>query len=82
LQTLVDTVLFHFDALTGEPVDQTLKQQDKLIHGVDIIQGPAADVVLLDGEDGKVVVMVDDFGKVRFFLLFISHQSITLTFNL
>lgn len=66
IQGIVDTVLFHFDALTGNAVDPEYQQQDKLLHGKDVLQGSATDVILL-GEDGtdKVVVLVDDKDKVR-----------------
>ncbi|TFY78833.1 hypothetical protein EWM64_g5179 [Hericium alpestre] len=59
---LVDTVVFHFEALTGKEVDSSSPPGD-ILHGTDIISGPLLGAYLLEKET-KVVVLVDEFRQV------------------
>lgn len=60
---LVDTVLFHVNALTGENVREEEKK-GALLQGFDIIQGPIVDAYLLPTDEAKVVVLLDEFLQV------------------
>ncbi|KIK01760.1 hypothetical protein K443DRAFT_550803 [Laccaria amethystina LaAM-08-1] len=57
--TLVDTVLFHINAVNGEDVRRASKKSD-LFEGLDIIQGPLVEGFLLQTEP-KAVVLLDEF---------------------
>jgi hypothetical protein len=60
---LVDTVVFHIDAMTG--ADRTGQSKDAaVLEGYDIIQGPLVEGYLLNSET-KVVVLLDEFLQVR-----------------
>lgn len=61
---LVDTVLFHVNALTGESVREDEKK-GALLQGFDIIQGPIVDAYLLPTDETKIVVLLDEFLQVR-----------------
>ncbi|KAF8625878.1 hypothetical protein AX15_005151 [Amanita polypyramis BW_CC] len=65
--TLVDTVLFHVDAMTGADVrSQGLKQSSDvhdLLQGLDVIQGPMIESFLLQNE-ARAVAMLDEFLQV------------------
>ncbi|KAK2462583.1 hypothetical protein APHAL10511_005401 [Amanita phalloides] len=65
--TLVDTVVFHVDAMTGKDVrTQVIKPakdgRDRL-EGLDVIQGPMLDAFLLQNET-RALVMFDEFLQV------------------
>jgi len=63
MQTLVDTVVFHIDATTGE--DATGKTgRDGVLEGVDIVQGPIVESYLLRQEGKKVVMLLDEYLQV------------------
>ena len=60
---MVDTVLFHVDALTGE--DAEGKSPSKgLLEGIDIINGDLVDAFVLQ-DNGKIIVLVDKFLQVN-----------------
>ncbi|KAL5498433.1 hypothetical protein ACEPAH_2575 [Sanghuangporus vaninii] len=61
---LVDTVLFHIDALSGE--DAEGKSPSKgVLEGIDIINGELLDAFMLHEE--KIVVLVDKFLQIYLF---------------
>ncbi|KDR78137.1 hypothetical protein GALMADRAFT_94668 [Galerina marginata CBS 339.88] len=60
--TLVDTVVFHLDALTGSDVRGQSKDGD-ILEGYDIIQGPLVEGFLLQDEK-KIIVLLDEFLQV------------------
>ena len=63
-QGLLDTVLFHIDALTGE--DSThVSPSGALLQGNDIIAGPLVEAFLLQDGTTKYVVLFDEFLQVR-----------------
>lgn len=64
-QTLVDTVIFHLNARTGEDV-LGLSKKDSVLQGVDVIQGSLVGAYLLQTEI-KVVVLFDEFLQVCVF---------------
>ncbi|KAA1466837.1 DUF1620-domain-containing protein [Dentipellis sp. KUC8613] len=59
---LVDTVLFHIDALTGADVTGASDARD-VLQGVDVISGPLLGAYLLEGET-KNVALLDEFRQV------------------
>ncbi|KAF9040068.1 hypothetical protein BJ165DRAFT_1407202 [Panaeolus papilionaceus] len=60
--SLVDTVAFHINAVTG--TDATgLSKQEGILEGHDVIQGSLFEAYLLNAED-KIVVMLDEFLQV------------------
>jgi hypothetical protein len=61
--TLVDTVLFHLDALTGEDV-RRVSPRGAVLEGLDVIAGPVVDVFLLPFEP-RTVMLLDEFMQVR-----------------
>jgi ER membrane protein complex subunit 1 len=63
-QGLVDTVIFHVNALTGE---DTLGKSPAgtVLQGVDLISGPTLGVYQLPGY-GKAIIVLDEFRQVRF----------------
>jgi hypothetical protein len=62
MQSLVDTVLFHIDAMTGREV--TGFSTDKVeLQGQDIISGPLTESFFLDA-DSKMVILLDEFLQV------------------
>ncbi|KAF5353540.1 hypothetical protein D9756_007937 [Leucocoprinus leucothites] len=61
--TLVDTVVFHIDAATGE--DATGKiDHNEVLEGIDVVQGPIVESYLLEHEGQKVVMFLDEFLQV------------------
>jgi len=63
MQTLVDTVVFHIDATTGEDVTGTTGRSG-VLEGVDIVQGPIVESYLLRQEGKKVVMLLDEYLQV------------------
>jgi len=61
-QTLLDTVLFHINAVNGEDVRQASKKHD-VFEGLDIIQGPLVMGFLLQ-TGPKAVVLLDEVLQV------------------
>ena len=62
LQSLVDTVLLHIDAMNGREV--TGVSTDKVeLQGQDIISGPLTECFFLDA-DSKTVILLDEFLQV------------------
>lgn len=60
--SLVDTVLFHINALTGE--DATgVSPSKEVLQGVDIISGPLTEAYMLEGES-RIVILLDEFRQV------------------
>ncbi|TFK65860.1 DUF1620-domain-containing protein [Pluteus cervinus] len=57
---LVDTVIFHINALTGEDVSGQAQSLSHVLQGVDVIHGPAVEAYLLQDEQ-KIVVLFDEF---------------------
>ena len=66
LQTLVDTVVFHLNARTGEDA-LGVSKKDSILQGLDVIQGPLVEAYLLQAEI-KMVVLFDDFLQVCVFI--------------
>ncbi|KDQ54694.1 hypothetical protein JAAARDRAFT_182191 [Jaapia argillacea MUCL 33604] len=64
--TLVDTVVFHVNALTGEDALGVSPAGD-VLQGVDVIAGPLVDGYLLGEGDGKVAVLIDEFLQVNLY---------------
>jgi hypothetical protein len=62
----VDTVIFHIDALTGEDASGVERiDNGTALQGKDIISGPMVEAYLLDRDDVKVVLLLDEFLQVR-----------------
>ncbi|KAF8636102.1 hypothetical protein AX17_003807 [Amanita inopinata Kibby_2008] len=64
--TLVDTVIFHVDPLTGADIREDTREVEGkrgLLEGTDIILGPMVDAYLLDNTT-KAVVLLDEFLQV------------------
>ncbi|KAF8325526.1 hypothetical protein F5887DRAFT_1065329 [Amanita rubescens] len=65
--TLVDTVVFHVDAMTGADVRTRVVKRSKdgrdLLQGMDVIQGVMVDGFLLQNET-RAVIMLDEFLQV------------------
>jgi ER membrane protein complex subunit 1 len=65
----VDTVIFHIDALTGEDVSGVDRNEaGSALQGRDIISGPMIEAYLLDHDDSKVILLLDEFLQVRLFI--------------
>ncbi|KAH7906600.1 hypothetical protein BJ138DRAFT_1015952 [Hygrophoropsis aurantiaca] len=67
--TLVDTVLFHVDALTGEDARDGVAAASppgSNLEGVDVIQGPLIDVFMLPTPN-KTLAFLDEFLQVRLY---------------
>lgn len=75
-QSLVDTVLFHIDPLTGEEIARQERNEDNeefrklteeegILQGIDIVSGPAIEAYLLAGDDTKMIVMFDEYLQVQ-----------------
>jgi len=63
-QGLVDTVIFHVNAVTGE--DALGKSPAGMVlQGVDLISGPSLGAYQLSGHS-KAVIVLDEFRQVRF----------------
>lgn len=63
-QGLVDTALFHFDAMTGAEVGEAIASK-YMLQGLDLIQGELVDAFLLS-EPSKIVLAIDKYMQVRF----------------
>ena len=68
MKGLVDTVLFHVDALTGEDA-RGVSAPGELLQGFDIIAGPLVQAYLLRSDTQKFVVLLDEFVQVNRMLL-------------
>ena len=63
-QSLVDTVLFHINALTGDNVREEGASTPRLaLEGFDAVQGPLIDVYMLPGEN-RTIVILDEYLQV------------------
>ena len=65
-QTLVDTVIFHLNARTGEDA-LGISKKDSTLQGFDVIQGSLVEAYLLQTEI-KMVVLFDEFLQVCLFI--------------
>ncbi|TFY63636.1 hypothetical protein EVJ58_g3135 [Rhodofomes roseus] len=63
---LMDTVLFHVDALTGEDARGVSASGD-LLQGFDIIAGPIVEAYMLRNGPQKFVVLLDEFVQVHIY---------------
>ncbi|KAH9886661.1 DUF1620-domain-containing protein [Cubamyces lactineus] len=63
---LVDTVLFHVDALTGEDARGKSPAGD-VLQGHDIVSGPIVEAFLLRISARRVVVLLDEFLQVHLY---------------
>ncbi|TBU24929.1 hypothetical protein BD311DRAFT_780673 [Dichomitus squalens] len=63
---LVDTVLFHVDALTGEDARRQSPSND-LLQGEDAVSGPLVEAFLLPTDAGRAVVLLDEFLQVHLY---------------
>ena len=66
-QTLVDTVIFHLNARTGEDA-LGVSEKDSILEGLDVIRGPLVEAYFLQTEI-KMVVLFDEFLQVCVFLI-------------
>ncbi|PCH43293.1 DUF1620-domain-containing protein [Wolfiporia cocos MD-104 SS10] len=64
--TLMDTVLFHVNALTGEDM-RGKSGPDELLEGFDAIAGPLVDTYMLQLDVGRVAVLLDEFAQVHLY---------------
>ncbi|KAI0052505.1 DUF1620-domain-containing protein [Auriscalpium vulgare] len=71
--SLVDTVLFHIDALTGDDAHGASPPGD-VLQGQDLIAGPIIEAYLLDG-DTKTVVLLDEYRQVYLYPDGPEHQK-------
>jgi hypothetical protein len=78
-QTLVDTVVFHVDAMTGADVRTRVVKRSKdgrdLLQGLDVIQGVMVDGFLLQNET-RAVMMLDEFLQVS-----VAYAAVSLEGN-
>ena len=65
-QTLVDTVIFHLNARTGEDA-LGVSKKDSILQGLDVVQGSLVEAYLLQ-TDIKMVVLFDEFLQVCVFI--------------
>ena len=65
-QGLVDSVLFHVDALTGEDARGQSPSND-VLQGEDAVSGPLVEAFLLRTDAGRVVVLLDEFLQVHLY---------------
>jgi MoxR-like ATPase len=63
MQTLVDTVLFRIDPLTGASVSPAEENTERLLEGTDVIAGPLTEAFLLPGSD--VIILIDEYFQVH-----------------
>ncbi|KAG2143699.1 hypothetical protein DEU56DRAFT_884358 [Suillus clintonianus] len=65
--SLVDTVLFHVNALTGADVrEETLPNSRAALQGLDAVMGPLVDVFMLPDEN-RTIVMLDEYLQARLY---------------
>jgi hypothetical protein len=63
-QSLVDTVLFHVNALTGDDVREEHQSIPRTaLEGLDAVMGPLVDVFMLPSEN-RTIVMLDEYLQV------------------
>lgn len=67
MQTLVDTVIFHIDAMTGEDARKVSPTAD-LLQGFDIISGPIVEAFFLQNST-RTVVLFDEYMQVSIILV-------------
>jgi len=65
--SLVDTVLFHVDALTGQDARASGAKDSALLQGDDIIAGPLVESYILQAGSGKFVVLLDEFVQIHLY---------------
>ena len=69
-KTLVDTVVFHIDAMTGADVRSQVVKRSRdgrvLLQGLDVIPGAMLDAFMLHNET-RAVVMLDEFLQVSIY---------------
>lgn len=64
IQSLVDTVLFHVNALTGDDVREENPSLPRVaLQGLDAVMGPLVDVFVLPNEN-RTIVMLDEYLQV------------------
>ncbi|KAI0651032.1 DUF1620-domain-containing protein [Trametes meyenii] len=63
---LVDTVLFHVDALTGEDARGKSPAGD-VLQGEDVVSGPLIEAFLWRAAAGRIVVLLDEFLQVHLY---------------
>ncbi|KAJ7760203.1 DUF1620-domain-containing protein [Mycena olivaceomarginata] len=61
--SLVDTVLFRIDPLTGASVSPAEENTERLLEGTDVIAGPLTEAFLLPGSD--VIILIDEYFQVN-----------------
>ncbi|KAJ7803218.1 DUF1620-domain-containing protein [Mycena olivaceomarginata] len=61
--TLVDTVLFRIDPLTGASVSPAEENTERLLEGTDVIAGPLTEAFLLPESD--VIILIDEYFQVN-----------------
>ncbi|EGO03055.1 hypothetical protein SERLA73DRAFT_103134 [Serpula lacrymans var. lacrymans S7.3] len=65
--TLVDTVIFHLDVLTGDDVRAESKSPSgAILEGFDIISGPLIEAFMLPTQN-KTIMLLDEFLQVRIY---------------
>ena len=65
-QGLVDTVLFHIDALTGQDAREKATNED-VLQGDDVVSGPLVEAFHLKTDSGRAVVLFDEFLQVHLY---------------
>ncbi|KAI9058646.1 DUF1620-domain-containing protein [Trametes sanguinea] len=63
---LVDTVVFHVDALTGEDAMGKSAPHD-VLQGQDVVSGPLVEAFLLRADTGRAVLLLDEFLQVHLY---------------
>ncbi|KAJ7230405.1 DUF1620-domain-containing protein [Mycena pura] len=63
--TLVDTVLFRIDPLTGASITPVEEDMDRLLEGKDVINGPLTEAFLIP--DSDVIILVDEFFQINLY---------------
>jgi len=84
-QGLVDTVIFHVNAVTGEDA-LGMSSAGTVLQGVDLISGPSLGAYQLSGHS-KAVIVLDEFRQVRFgpgfpFLSLFAYSNLRSMFTL
>ncbi|KAG1790453.1 uncharacterized protein HD556DRAFT_1392090 [Suillus plorans] len=65
--SLIDTVLFHVNALTGDDVrDEHQSIPGTALEGLDAVMGPLVDVFMLPNEN-RTIVMLDEYLQARLY---------------
>lgn len=64
--SLVDTVLFHVNALTGDDVRENSSIPRAALQGFDAVMGPLVDVFMLPNEN-RTIVMLDEYLQARLY---------------